>query len=122
MYNFHFLLVRFAALRHYDIISGIRRCFLNSAQYAGKEVVYQLGDNDADGIAAACAEIYGKYVGLVVMLARIGMDKVTCFLADVRIVFQRPRHSGGGDIQRPGNILDGNLRFIHGIVLRTKIR
>lgn len=58
-------------------------------------MVYQLGDNDADGIAAACAEIYGKYVGLVVMLARIGMDKVTCFLADVRIVFQRPRHSGG---------------------------
>ena len=43
-------------------------------------MVYQLGDNDADGIAAACAEIYGKYVGLVVMLARIGMDKVTCFL------------------------------------------
>ena len=89
MYNFHFLLVRFAALRHYDIISGIRRCFLNSAQYAGKEVVYQLGDNDADGIAAACAEIYGQYIGLVVMFARIGMDKVTSLLADVRIVFQR---------------------------------
>lgn len=89
MHNLHFLLVRFAALRHYDIISGICRRFLNSAQYAGKEVVYQLGNNDADGIAAACAEVYSQYIGLVVMFARIGMYKVTSFLADVRIVFQR---------------------------------
>ena len=89
MYNFHFLLVRFAALRHSDVITGICRRFLNSAQYAGKEVVYQLGNNDADGIAAACAEVYSQYIGLVVMFARIGMYKVTSFLADVRIVFQR---------------------------------
>ena len=76
MYNFHFLLVRFAALRHYDVITGICRRFLNSAQYAGKEVVYQLGNNDADGIAAACAEVYSQYIGLVVMFARIALDTV----------------------------------------------
>ena len=81
MHNLHFLLVRFAALRHYDIISGIRRCFLNSTQYAGKEVVYQLGNDDADGIAAACAEVYSQYIGLIAMFARIGMDKITSFLA-----------------------------------------
>lgn len=61
----------------------------NSTQYAGKEVVYQLGNDDADGIAAACAEVYSQYIGLIAMFARIGMDKITSFLADVRIVFQR---------------------------------
>lgn len=41
------------------------------------------------------------------------MDKVTRFLADVRIVFQCPRHCRRRDVQRPGNILDGYLRFVH---------
>ena len=86
-------------------------------------MMYQLWDNHSNCIAAAGTEVYCKHIGLIIMFARVGMDKVTGFLADVRIVFQRPRHSGGGDVQRPGNILDGYLRFIHeyDLIFRSKI-
>ena len=77
--------------------------------------MYQLRDNYTDCIRTAGTKVHCKYVRLVIMLPGIRMYKVTGLLADIRIVFQRPRHSGWRDVQRPGNILDGYLRFIHGI-------
>lgn len=120
MYNFSLPARTIAALRHYDIISGITAAFTIPLMQEKESGVYQLGDNDADGIAAACAEIYGKYVGLMdyARAHRHGQDHVFPLL--MSDCLSAPRHSGGHSA--PGNILDGNLQFIHGIVLRTKIK
>ena len=49
-------------------------------------------------VAAARTEVHGKHIGFVVMFAGVGMDEVAGFPADVRIILERSRHSGGRDI------------------------
>lgn len=111
--DFDFLFVGLVALSHDYVVAGFGRRCLDAAQHAREEMMHQLGHNHANRIAAARTEVHGKHIGFVVMFAGVGMDEVTGFPADVRIILERSRHGGRRDIQCPGNIFNGYLRFVH---------
>ena len=111
--DFDCLLVGLVALSHDYVVAGFGRRCLDAAQHAREEMMHQLGHNHANRIAAARTEVHGKHIGFVVMFAGVGMDEVTGFPADVRIILERSRHGGRRDIQCPGNIFNGYLRFVH---------
>ena len=113
MDNLHLLFVGLVALGHEDVVAGFGGCLLDAAQYAREEVVHHLGDDDADGIGSSGPQVHCLYVGLVVVLAGIGVYQVACFLADVRVVLQCPRHGRGRYVQCTCDVFDGDLRFVH---------
>ena len=96
--DFHFLFIRFVTLCHDYVVTGFGGCHFNAAQYARKKMMHQLRYNHTNRVASARTEVYGKHIGLIIMFACVGMNKVTCLPADVRIVLERSRHSGGRDI------------------------
>ena len=89
MYDFHFLFIRFVALRYQNIVSCFGGSLFNATQHAREKVMYQLRHNYTDCIRTAGSKIYCKYVRLIIMLAGVSMYKVAGFLADIRVVLQR---------------------------------
>lgn len=87
MYDFYFLLIRFITLGHEDVVSFLRSGLLDAAQHTGKEMMYQLGYNDANGIGSAGTQVYSQHIRLVVVLLRVGMNRISGFLTDVRLFF-----------------------------------
>ena len=96
--DFHFLFIRFVTLCHDYVVTGFGGCHFNAAQYARKKMMHQLRYNHTNRVASARTEVDGKHIGLIIMFARVSMNKVTCLPADVRIILERSRHSGGRDI------------------------
>ena len=57
------------------------------------------------------------------MFTGILLYRLARFLTDVGIVFQGSRYGRGRHIQRTGDVLDGDLGFIHGIFkFQPKVR
>ena len=97
---------------------GLQRV-LDAAHEAGEERVLDVGDDDADGVGGAGAEVAGDLVGPVLQLAHGVPDALRELAADELGAREHARDSGGRDVGLPGDLVDRGRGCAPGLVRRT---